>query len=154
MNVRFTGSLQEFQVLVYGLIGGPSDRPNQTDMSDKSLTEAISTLVLALKANTALSQTALEWFKSHFETVTLTDLKEMERRLIMTQTELSAALDKMTAQTGKIAKEQSDRFDTLTAEIEKLKKLIEEGAVKEEVQRAFENVQAALNNMDAAIPDA
>jgi len=72
----------------------------------------------------------------------------------MTQQELSAALDKLTAQVGKVAKEQSDRFDTLTAKIKELTDIIEAGEVTPEVATALASVQTALNTLDEAIPDA
>ncbi len=72
----------------------------------------------------------------------------------MNQQELSAALDKLTTQVGKVATEQSNRFDTLTAEIKRLTDLIEAGEVTPEVTKALETVQAALQSMDEAIPDA
>lgn len=76
------------------------------------------------------------------------------RKIIMTQTELSAALDKLTSQVGKVAKEQSDRFDALSAEIKRLTDLIEAGEVKPEVATALASVQTALQALDEAVPDA
>lgn len=82
-------------------------------------------------------------------------LEEMEQRIVMTQAELTAALDRMTAQTGKVAKEQSDRFDVLTTRIDELTKVIEAGGdVSPEVTTALAAAQTALDNLDAAIPDA
>lgn len=72
----------------------------------------------------------------------------------MTQAELSVALDKLTAQVGKVAQEQSDRFDTLTAEVKRLTDIINAGEVTPEVATALGNVQTALNALDEAIPDA
>jgi len=72
----------------------------------------------------------------------------------MTQAELSAALDKLTLQVGKVAKEQSDRFDALTAKIKDLTDIIEAGEVKPEVATALESVQTALQAMDESVPDA
>jgi len=79
--------------------------------------------------------------------------KEIEK-IIMTQLELSVALDKLTAQVGKVAKEQSDRFDALTAKIKDLTDIIEAGEVTTEVATALANVQSALTAMDEAVPDA
>lgn len=81
-------------------------------------------------------------------------LETIERKLIMTQQELSVALDGLTTKVGKVAKEQSDRFDNLSAEIKRLTDVIEAGEVKPEVATALANTQAALENLDAAIPDA
>lgn len=75
-------------------------------------------------------------------------------RIIMNQAELSAALDKLTAQVGKVAAEQSTRFDTLTAEIKRLTDIINAGEVTPEVTAALGNVQSALEALDQAIPDA
>ena len=92
---------------------------------------------------------------NHTEIVSI--LLRMERQLqtlTMNQGELSAALDKLTAQVGKVAKEQSDRFDALTLKIKELTDIIEAGEVKPEVAAALESVQTALDTLDAAIPDA
>lgn len=99
--------------------------------------------------------TSLEWHKSHHGLATKSDLEQMEKRIVMNQIELTAALDKLTAQTGKIAKEQSDRFDALTKTIQDLKDVIAAGGdVTPEVTAALANTQAALDSLDAAIPDA
>ncbi len=74
-------------------------------------------------------------------------------RIIMTQAELNAALDKLTAQVGKVAAEQSNRFDALSAEIKRLTDVINAGEVTPEVTAALEKVQAALQNLDDAVPD-
>lgn len=76
------------------------------------------------------------------------------KTIIMTQQELSVALDGLTAKVGKVAKEQSDRFDALTAEIKRLTDVINAGEVTPEVTTALESVQGALNALDDAIPDA
>lgn len=82
-------------------------------------------------------------------------MAEMEKKILMTQAELSAALDKLTAQVGKVAKEQSDRFDTLTAKIKELTDIINAGGdVTPEVATALTGVQTALGALDDAIPDA
>lgn len=92
----------------------------------------------------------------HMETTAI--LQGMDRKLdkiVMTQAELSVALDKLTAQVGKVAKEQSDRFDALSAEIKRLTDIINAGGdVTAEVTAALGNVQTALNSLDDAIPDA
>lgn len=81
-------------------------------------------------------------------------LIKQNRKILMTQRELSAALDNLTAQVGKVALEQSNRFDTLSAEIQRLKDVIEAGEVQPEVATALANVQTALQSLDDAIPDA
>jgi methyl-accepting chemotaxis protein len=83
------------------------------------------------------------------------DINQKLEKIIMTQTELSVALDKLTAQVGKVAKEQSDRFDTLSAEVKRLTDIINSGGdVSPEVAKALESVQAALQSLDEAVPDA
>ncbi len=73
----------------------------------------------------------------------------------MTTAELNAALDKLTAQVGKVAKEQSDRYDALVAENKKLQDIIAAGGeITPETQAAAQRVQDALDALDAAIPDA
>lgn len=73
----------------------------------------------------------------------------------MNQQELAKALDALTAQSAKIAKEQSDRFDACTAAIKDLTdKLNAGGDVTPEVATALSNVQASMQSLDDAIPDA
>lgn len=76
------------------------------------------------------------------------------KSILMTQQELSVALDGLTAKVGKVAKEQSDRFDALTAEIQRLTDVINAGEVTSEVTAALDKVQTALQSLDDAIPDA
>lgn len=80
-------------------------------------------------------------------------LELIHKTQIMNAQQLSEGLDKFTAQAGKIAQEQSDRFDVLVAEIAALKKAIDEGETPQTVVEAFGRAQIALDNMDAAIPD-
>lgn len=73
----------------------------------------------------------------------------------MTQTELAAALKSLTEQEGKIAKEQSDRFDVLTQKIADLTAAVNTaGNVSTEVTDALAGLQAAAQSLDDAIPDA
>ena len=73
----------------------------------------------------------------------------------MKQAELAAALKDLTAQSGKIAKEQSDRFDALTAKINELTAIIEAGdEVTAEVTAALAEVKTALQSLDDVVPDA
>ena len=81
-------------------------------------------------------------------------LNEIETKLDMTKSELSAALDKLTLQVGKVALEQSTRFDALTLKVKELTDIIEAGEVSPEVQTALAGVQAALQSLDDAVPDA
>jgi multidrug resistance efflux pump len=69
--------------------------------------------------------------------------------------QLETLLNNQTTQIGKISKEQSDRFDKLSAEIARLQALIDAGgAITPEIEAAATNVQTALDNLDASIPDA
>jgi uncharacterized protein YgbK (DUF1537 family) len=82
-------------------------------------------------------------------------ITEIEKRIIMTNTELTVALDNQKTQIGKIAKEQSDRFDALTKTIADLNAIITAGGdVPTTVTDALAATQAALDSLDAAIPDA
>jgi len=73
----------------------------------------------------------------------------------MTQVELAAGLKTIQTQVGKVAREQSDRFDALSKEIAELKVIIEAGdAVTPEVAQALTDVQNALQALDDTIPDA
>lgn len=120
---------------------------------DDDLTKAILALSIALRDLTEQRDREFKWLRSHFELATKQDLKEMEQKILMTQRELSEALDKLTEQTGKIAKEQSDRFDALSAEIKRLEDLINAGEVTTEVSDALTRTKAALQTLDDAIPD-
>ncbi len=115
---------------------------------DDNLTQAVRQLARAIEQ--------LRGELRHNEIVAI--LQRMERsleKLTMTQVELSAALDKLTVQVGKVAKEQSDRFDALSAEIKRLTDIINAGGdVTPEVTAALASTQAALDSLDAAIPDA
>jgi len=72
----------------------------------------------------------------------------------MTSAQLETLLNNQTTQIGKISKEQSDRFDTLSARIKVLQDLIDAGGeITPAVETASTNVQTALDNLDASIPD-
>ena len=72
-----------------------------------------------------------------------------------TQAEIAAGLTQLQTQIGKVAKEQSDRFDTLTATIKDLTdKLNAGGDATPEVVAALASVQTALQSLDDTIPDA
>jgi len=75
--------------------------------------------------------------------------------MAMTPQQLETLLNNQTTQIGKIAKEQSDRFDTLTAKIKELTDLLAAGgSITPEIETAAANVQTALDALDASIPDA
>lgn len=75
--------------------------------------------------------------------------------MAITPQQLEALLNNQTTQIGKIAKEQSDRFDALTAANKVLQDLVDAGgAITPAVEAAAAGVQTALDNLDAAIPDA
>lgn len=77
------------------------------------------------------------------------------KEIIMTQAELAAGLKTIQTQVGKVAKEQSDRFDALSKEIADLKDVITAGGdVTPEVTAALADVQTALQSLDDTIPDA
>ena len=115
----------------------------------------LSLLVHELRELRELKKQEFEWFKSHAGLATKQDLKEMEKRMAMTSQQLETLLNNQTTQIGKVAKEQSDRFDALTAKIKELQDLIDAGgAITPEIEAAATNVQTALDNLDASIPDA
>lgn len=80
-------------------------------------------------------------------------LKVLERNIMLTQKQVAEELDKLTQQSAKIAAEQSQRFDKLTAEIRKLTDIIEAGEVSTELETALTNTKAALQTLDDVIPD-
>lgn len=75
--------------------------------------------------------------------------------MAMTNAQLEALLNNQTTQVNKIAKEQSDRYDAAVATNKRLQELIDAGGeITPATQKAAEDHQAALDNLDAAIPDA
>jgi geranylgeranyl pyrophosphate synthase len=75
--------------------------------------------------------------------------------MAMTPQQLEVLLNNQTTQIGKIAKEQSDRFDTLSAKIKELQDLIDAGGtITPAIETAATAVQTALDELDASIPDA
>lgn len=75
--------------------------------------------------------------------------------MAITPQELEALLNKWPTQINKVAKEQSDRFDALTAANKILQDLIDAGgAITPAIEAAAVATQTALDNLDAAIPDA
>ena len=82
-------------------------------------------------------------------------LNEKLKDIIMTQKELADGLTALTAQQGKIAKEQSDRFDAQALKIQELTDAINAGGtVTPEVQTALDGLKAATQALDDTIPDA
>ena len=74
---------------------------------------------------------------------------------MMTEQQLETLLDNQTTQVGKIAKEQSDRFDAVTAANKALQAIIDAGGtITQAVQDKAAALQSALDTLDAAIPDA
>ncbi len=71
-----------------------------------------------------------------------------------TQAELAEQLRQLKAQQNKIAKEQSDRFDALTAKIAALEAAIANAPVTAEVENALTELKAATQALDDTIPDA
>jgi len=93
--------------------------------------------------------------KSCFQRVSNKDLDKKLDQIIMNQAELTVGLKTIQTQVGKVAKEQSDRFDVLSKEIQDLKDIINAGGdVTPEVTQAFADVQTALQSLDDSIPDA
>ena len=73
----------------------------------------------------------------------------------MTALELTLLLDDKNTQVNKIAKEQSDRFDAVTAANKSLQDLLDAGGgITPMIEAAAAKLGESLNNLDAAIPDA
>lgn len=73
----------------------------------------------------------------------------------MTPQQLETLLNNQTTQIGKIAKEQSDRFDALVAANKVLQDLLDAGGtITPAIETAAAGVQTALDSLDASIPDA
>lgn len=81
--------------------------------------------------------------------------EQIRKANIMDNIALAAALDALTKQQGKIAKEQSDRFDAQSKKIQELTDAINAGGtVSPEVVTKLAELQAATQLLDDAIPDA
>lgn len=93
-------------------------------------------------------------FWSCWPLATKHDLKQLKKELEMNQVELAAGLKTLQTQVGKVALEQSNRFDVLSKEIADLKTVIEQGTVTPEVASALADVQTAMQALDDVVPDA
>ena len=93
---------------------------------------------------------------SLFKSVTNCDLDRKLDQIIMTQKELATKLAELTAQEGKVAKEQSDRFDAVSAALKALQDSINSGdaPVSQEVTDNLASLTTAVQSLDDAIPDA
>jgi hypothetical protein len=119
------------------------------------LTHAVSLLARSVFGLTEQIKNESDRLTGHGHLATKHDLSEMEKRILMTQKELQTALDNETTQIGKIALEQSTRFDALTKTIADLNAVITAGGdVTPEVTASLAATQAALDSLDASIPDA
>ena len=102
----------------------------------------------------------MSWFLSKHDVrqVVREELQLVEEQIInilmANQTELAAELKALKTQVDKVAKEQGDRFDMLTAKIAELERTIQQGEVTPEVTAALAEVKTALDALDATIPDA
>lgn len=85
-------------------------------------------------------------------TAILSKLARMEMEIQMTEKEITDGLNKLTAQQGKIAKEQGDRFDAVNVELQKLKDQLANGDLPA-ATTAFNNLQSAVQSLDDVIPD-
>jgi len=87
--------------------------------------------------------------------VTRKDLAKLERLIRMTQAELAEGLLAIQTQVGKVATEQSDRFDALSQTIAELEAIIAAGAdATPAVVAALDAVKTSLQALDDTIPDA
>ena len=88
--------------------------------------------------------------------VTHRSLDKKLDQIIMTQKELATKLAELTAQEGKVAKEQSDRFDAVSAALKALQDSINSGdaPVSQEVTDNLASLSTAVQSLDDAIPDA
>ena len=121
-------------------------KPHGKPISD--VAEAIDRLRWELKE-------IFEWFKSHSEFVTKSDLENTERKILMNQAELAAGLKAIQTQVGKVAAEQAAKSDALIAKVAELEAVIAAGGdVTQEVTDALDGVKTALQALDDVIPDA
>ncbi len=129
------------------------------DITPRATVRSVAELEHRLTARAKTAEDRIEALeercKSFSPSATRHDLHEMEKRLMMTSDQLEKLLDNQTTQIGKIAKEQSDRFDALTKAVADLQAIIDAGGtITPAVETAVANVQTALDSLDASIPDA
>ena len=127
-------------------------------MPDPHLQKVIkefSELARAMRAFTAERKTESAWLrKCHGELVTKTDLRKLERKIVMTQTELAAGLTELQTQIANIAAEQAARSDAHLAKIAELEALIVAGGdITLEVLTAFTGVKDTAQALDDVIPN-
>lgn len=120
--------------------------------SERHLAHSIDRLADAINAFShfkAVEQMLLQ------QTHLLNEINERQKQMAMTQQELTDGLKKIQSTVGKVAAEQSKRFDDLSKEIKDLKDLIAAGGtITPEIEQAVVDTQAALDALDNTIPDA
>jgi chromosome segregation ATPase len=121
------------------------------------LSVAISLLAHELHETRQERKLEFEWFRSHLNFATKSDLKEMEKRIMATQAELSADLKAVLAQQvktqGEIATVQAS-VDTLKVQVADLQAIIDAGGtVTQELIDAVAAVKAQAQVIDDQIPD-
>jgi hypothetical protein len=127
----------------------PRDPRAEVDRDDRT-PHSLAAALCELSATLKLLVTFLQ---ANATSILLTRLNEMEKNIVITQTELATGLRTITAQQGKIATEQASKSDALLKEIADLKKVIDDGAVAADLESAFNDVKAAAQALDDVIPD-
>ncbi len=102
-----------------------------------------------------LAQAIANLIEKHKDNAILIWIVKIERQIMASQTEIADGLTQLTAQIGKVATEQSTRFDTLTAKINELEAAINAGGdASPAVVDALAGAKTALQSLDDTIPDA
>ncbi len=108
-------------------------------------------LVCAVRDVSGELKAVLEWLKSHANLATKHDLVEMEKRIVMTQTESAQAIKDITAQIQKIGGETAKTLQKVT-DLEAL--IAAGGDATPEVVQALAEAKAAAQAADDLTPDA
>jgi cob(I)alamin adenosyltransferase len=134
----------------------PHDQSNDSRF-DRKLAEAVYVLAVEVKALRDQKSSEFEWFKSHLQLATKTDLKEMEKRIMATQAELAADLKAVLEQQKKTSgeiKTVQDSVDALKVKVAELEAIIAAGGtIGQELIDAVAAVKAQAQVIDDQIPD-
>lgn len=84
------------------------------------LQEALCLLADEIRESRQQSKIALEWFKSHLNTITAKDLDETEKRILMKLSEIKAAVATAAGQSTEAFNELSGRIGELQKQIDDL----------------------------------
>lgn len=124
---------------------------------ENELAEALCAIAHELRELRKQKHIEFDWFRSHLELATKNDLKEMEKRIMASQAELTADLKAVLAQQQKTSAEIAtlqSSVDAQTVKIAELEALVAQGGtITQELIDAVAAVKAQAQVIDDQIPD-